>query len=158
MTNSKSQITSDNDAVITEVEINAPPARVFQALIDRDQALQWGKSEAFEITLWEMDAHLGGKWHFISREREGTGTGKIFDHHGEILRIDPPRLLEYSWLTNWHPDPNHRTIVRWDLAPTKTGTILKVTHSGLAALPGVAEGYAQGWPGLVQQIKNFVEK
>jgi uncharacterized protein YndB with AHSA1/START domain len=156
--NSLSRITPDNDSVITEIEIAAPPDRVFQALINREQALQWGGGEAFEITLWDMDARPGGKWHFVSSERKGAGAGKAFDHHGEILQIKPPLLLECSWYANWHSDPAHRTVVRWDLTPTKTGTYLKVTHSNLAAVPGLAEGYSQGWPGLAQQIKTFLEK
>jgi len=157
-TSKKSVITPDNGAVITEIEIAAPPGRVYQALTTREQALQWGRGDAFEVTLWEMDARPGGKWRFVSRERQGTGTGKAYDHHGEILQLDPPRLLEYSWFANWHPNPTHPTVVRWDLTPTKTGTLLKVTHSGLAPLPGAAQGYSEGWPGLVQQIKNFVER
>jgi uncharacterized protein YndB with AHSA1/START domain len=155
-----SRITPDQDAVITEMEIVAPPERVFQALIDREQALQWGGGEAFEIILWEMDPRPGGKWEFVSKERSGKNPLGVdrFEHHGEFLEVDPPRLLVQTWFTNWHPNPAHRTVVRWDLTPTKTGTHLKVTHSGLAPLAGVAQGYSQGWPGLVQQIKNFVEK
>ncbi len=154
----QSKITPDNDAVVSEIEIAAPPARVFQALIEREQAMQWGAGEAFEVTQWEMDARPGGKWRFVSKPRSGAGAGQDFDHHGEIIEIDPPRRLEYSWFANWHPDPSHRTVVRWDLTPTKTGTHLKLTHSGLAPLPGAAQGYSQGWPGLLQQIKIFVEK
>jgi uncharacterized protein YndB with AHSA1/START domain len=155
---SQSTITPDNDAVITEIEIAAPPDRVFQALINREQALQWGAGEAFEMTLWEMDVRVGGKWHFVSKEKKGSGAGKAYDHHGEIVKLDPPRMLEYSWFADWHPDPSHRTVVRWELTPTKTGTRLKVTHSGLAPLPGAAQGYSQGWPGLLQQMKDFIEK
>lgn len=151
-----SRITPDNDAVTTEIEIAALPARVFQAITERDQALQWGGGKDFKIVSWEMDARPGGKWCYTAEERKHPDTK--FDHHGEILQIDPPRLLEYTWFASWHPDPSHRTIVRWDLTPTPTGTRLKVTHSGLAPLAGAAQGYAQGWPGLVQQIKNFVEK
>jgi uncharacterized protein YndB with AHSA1/START domain len=157
-TNIKSTITADNDAVITEIEIAAPPARVFQALVEREQALQWGAGEAFEVTQWEMDVRPGGKWRFISRERTGTGAGKAFDHHGEVLQINPPHVLEVSWFANWHSDPAHRTVVRWELAPSKTGTRLKVTHSKLASLAGLAKEYSQGWPGLVQQIKTLIEK
>jgi uncharacterized protein YndB with AHSA1/START domain len=157
----KSQITSNNDAVITEIEIAAPPERVFQAIVDREQARQWGGGDAFEIILWEMDPRPGGKWEFASKERSGkknpAGLDR-FEHHGEFLEVDPPRLVVQTWYANWHPDPSHRTVVRWDLTPTKTGTHLKVTHSGLAPLAGAAQGYSQGWPGLVQQIKNFVEK
>jgi uncharacterized protein YndB with AHSA1/START domain len=157
-TMTKSQITPDNDSVVTEIEIAAPPQRVFQALVDRDQALQWGKSDAFEMTSWEMDARPGGKWRFISRERKSAGVGPDLDHHGEILEIDPPRLLAYSWYASWHENPAVRTVVRWELAPTKLGTRLTVTHSGLLPLPGACQGYSQGWPGLVQSIKNVVEK
>ncbi|MGA7907127.1 MAG: SRPBCC domain-containing protein [Candidatus Sulfotelmatobacter sp.] len=149
-------ITPDRDAVISEIEIAAQPERVFQALIDREQALQWGKGDAFEITQWEMDARPGGKWRFVSRERKAAA--QFFDHHGEILEIDPPRLLAYTWFANWHENPAHRTVVRWELSPTKTGTRVKLTHSGLARLPGGCEGYSQGWPGLLQQIKKFAEK
>jgi uncharacterized protein YndB with AHSA1/START domain len=155
-----SKITPDNDAVVTEIEIAAPPERVFRALVDREQAMQWGGGKDFEIVLWEMDARQGGKWNFVSRDRTGknpTGFSR-FEHHGEFLEFDPPRLLVQTWYANWHPDPSHKTIVRWDLTPTPKGTLLKVTHSGLATMAGVAAGYSQGWPGLVQQIKSFLEK
>jgi uncharacterized protein YndB with AHSA1/START domain len=155
MTNS-AVISSDNDSVISEIEIAAPPARVFSALVEREQALQWGGGETHQIIFWEMDARPGGSWRYIAKERKHTGTE--FDHHGEIIQIDPPRLLEYSWFANWHPDPAQPTIVRWDLTPTATGTRLKVTHRGLGSMKGLAQGYSQGWPGLIEQIKKFVEK
>ena len=157
-TSIKSIISSDNDAVVTEIEITAPPARVFQALTDRAQALQWGSSSGYKTTLWEMDVRLGGKWHWVSREIQGGGAGNDFDHYGEILEFDPPRLLSYSWFANWHENPSHRTVVRWELSSTKKGTHLKVTHSGLAQLPAACQAYSQGWPGLLQSIKNFLEK
>jgi len=151
-------ITPDRDAVISEIDIAAPPERVFEALITREQALQWGTNDAFVMKVWEMDARTGGKWHFLSRERKGAGAGPDYDHHGEILEMDPPRLLAYSWFANWHEVPTHRTVVRWELTPTKTGTRVKVIHSGLAQMPAACQGYSQGWPGLVQALKNFVEK
>jgi uncharacterized protein YndB with AHSA1/START domain len=157
-TNTKSTITADNDAVVTEIEIAAPPVRVFQALTDRAQALQWGSSDGFKTIRWEMEARPGGKWRSVSRELKGAGAGKDFDHHGEILEIDPPRLLSYSWFANWHEIPSHRTVVQWELTPTKVGTHLKVTHSDLALLPAACQAYSQGWPGLLQSIKNFLEK
>jgi len=157
-TNIKSAITNNNDAVITEIEIAAPPARVFHALIDSAQAQQWGSSEGFKTVLWEMDPRPGGKWHWISREVKGADSNKDYDHHGEILEFDPPRLLSYSWFANWHENPLHPTQVRWELTPTKTGTHLKVTHSGLAQLPAACQAYSQGWPGLLQALKTFLAK
>ncbi len=154
------RITPDRDAVVSEIEIAAPPERVFQALINRDQALAWGNNDAFEITHWEMDARPGGKWRFVSKEKSGKNPPGFngFDHHGEVLEVDPPRVLACSWFASWHENPEHRTLVRWDLTPTTTGTRVKLTHSGLSQLSGACEGYSQGWPGLLQGLKNFVEK
>jgi uncharacterized protein YndB with AHSA1/START domain len=154
----KTVIAPDRDAVVSEIKIAAPPKRVFQALIDRDQALQWGSNEAFEMTHWEMDPRPGGKWRFLSRALQGDGAGQSLEHHGEIIEIDPPRLLMYSWYASWHENPTARTIVRWELSPTKSGTHLKVIHSGLLPIPGACEGYGQGWPGLVQSLKNVLER
>jgi uncharacterized protein YndB with AHSA1/START domain len=151
----KTIITPDRDAVVSEIEIAAPPERVFRALVNREEALLWGNSEAFQITHWEMDARPGGRWRFTSRERS---SDKEFDHHGEVLEATPPRLLAYTWFANWHSDPDHRTQVRWELTPTNAGTHVKVTHSGLAPLPEACEGYSQGWPGLLEALKNFSEK
>jgi uncharacterized protein YndB with AHSA1/START domain len=153
------QITPERDAVITEIFIAAPPERVFQALVDREQALRWGSKAEFVMTKWEMDARVGGKWVFVSKEQNPTGRYANIDlvHHGEILQFDPPRLLEYTWFASWHPDPLRRTVVRWELSSVPGGTQLKVTHNGLAPMPEACQGYAQGWPGLVTRIKQFIE-
>ena len=151
-------ITPDRDAVIAEIEIGAPPERVFQALTDRAQAMQWGTSDLFETFFWEMDVKPGGKWKFISRELKGENAGREYEHHGEILEMDPPRLLVYSWFANWHEPATKQTVIRWELTPVGKGTKVKMTHSGLSQIEGACEGYSQGWPGLMQELKKFVEK
>jgi uncharacterized protein YndB with AHSA1/START domain len=151
-------ITPDHDAVIAEVHIAAPAARVFHALTDSAQAMQWGTSDLFETTVWEMDPKLGGKWQFIARELKGKNAGKEYEHHGEILEIDPPRLLVFTWFASFHEPPSQRTVVRWELTPTANGTKVKLTHSGLSQLPAACKDYSQGWPGLLQALKNFLEK
>lgn len=156
--------TPDQDAVVAEIHIAAPPARVFQALIDREQALQWVKNDAYDTVVWDFDARPGGRWHWVVRENDPAAkhaaTYKVseFDHWGEVLEIDPPRLLAYTWFTNFHDPPSIRTVVRWELSPVDGGTHLKVTHSGLAKLPKARADYSQGWPGLLQAIRDFVTK
>jgi uncharacterized protein YndB with AHSA1/START domain len=148
-------ITPDRDAVISEIEIAAPPERVFQALVDREQVSQWSNSDAFQLVHWELEARVGGKWRSTSREKTSS---KLFDHWGEVVEVERPRILAYTWFANWHSDQTHPTMVRWELTPGVGVTRLKVTHSGLAPLPGACEGYSQGWPGLLQAVKASVEK
>ncbi len=81
-----------------------------------------------------------------------------FECHGEILEYDPPRVLVYSWIGNWHLDKQRKTIVRWELTPTATGTRVKVTHSGLAQEPAARKDYGGGWVGVMQGLKKFIER
>jgi len=152
-------ITSERDAVISDIFIAAPPDRVFHALITREQALKWGSSEEFVLTKWEMDPRLGGSWTFVAKQSNPAGAyaGVELVHHGEITEFASPRVLEYTWFASWHTEPLHKTVVRWELTAAKGGTQVKVTHSGLAPMPEDCKGYAQGWPGLVTRIKQFVE-
>ncbi len=154
-------ISPDQDSITAEIDIAAPPERVFKALTDTEEVKQWANSPQVELKIWEMDTRPGGKWRFLCKETTGQANKynvDEFDHHGEILAIDPPRLLVYTWITNFHDDPSRKTVVRWNLTSTATGTHLKVTHSGLKLEPKSRADYAGGWPGFLEAVKNHAEK
>jgi len=152
-------VTPDQDAIISEIDIAAPPERVFQALTDAAQLKRWFSDPSCPVKLWEMDARLGGRYRYATEK--GTvvvNNVSEFECHGEILEFDPPRLLVYTWIGNWHDDPTRHTVVRWELTPQAGGTHVKVTHSGLASLPIARKDYTGGWPGVLAMLKQFAEK
>jgi len=154
-----SVVTQDQDAVVTEVEIAAPPERVFQALVDPKQVMSWWTSDECRIESFAMETKPGGRWSYDTKQGKLKVNGvSKFHCDGEVLEFDPPRLLAYSWVANWHDDKTKRTVVRWELTPKAGGTHVKVTHSGLATLPIARKDYSGGWVGVVEQLKNFVEK
>src|SRR3974390_2208426 len=125
-------ITPDQDTVVAEIEIAAPPERVFKALTDEGQLMQWFRSPECPPKFWKMEPRVGGRYHYH------TAKGSIvvndvseFDCQGEVLEIVPPRLLVYTWVANWHNDKQLKTVVRWDLTPAGKSTHVKVTHSNL---------------------------
>ena len=152
-------ITPEQDAIISEIEISAPPARVFQALTDAGELKRWFGSPECPVKFWNFDARPGGKYGYATQKGKIVVNGiSEFECHGEILEIDPPRLLVYSWIANWHDDTARRTVVRWELAAKSGGTHVKVTHSGLAQLPVARKDYSGGWPEVVEMLKQFIEK
>jgi uncharacterized protein YndB with AHSA1/START domain len=154
-----SVIAQDQDAVVTEVTIAAPPERVFQALVDPKQVLRWWTSDECQIESFAMETKPGGRWAYDTKQGKLNVNGVTKFHcDGEVLEYDPPRLLSYSWIANWHDDKTKRTVVRWELTPEAGGTHVKVTHSGLATLPIARKDYSGGWVGVVEQLKNFVER
>ena len=151
-------ITPDQDSIVTQIEIAAPPERVFQALTDAQQLKRWFGSPECPAKVWEMDAGPGGHYRYVT-EKGAVVVNNVseFECHGEIVEYDPPRVLAYTWIANWHDDLTRRTIVRWELTPKSTGTLVKVTHSGLTQLPIARRDYAGGWPGVLEMLKKFAE-
>jgi uncharacterized protein YndB with AHSA1/START domain len=161
MTNTpnKSVIAAGNDVVIAEIEIAAPPERVFRALTDESELTRWFTDPSCPVKLWKMDARPGGLYRYVTEK--GTivvNNVSEFECHGEVLECVPPRLLVYTWLSNWHENKSLRTIVRWELTPTDSGTHVKVTHTGLASEQATRKNYSTGWPDVLLKLKKFVEK
>lgn len=152
-------VTPNQDAIVSEIQIAAPPTRVFKALTDAGELGRWFGSTECPVKSWKMDARIGGRYSYATEKGSIVINGvSEFECHGEILECDPPRVLAYTWIGNWHDDPRRRTVVRWELTPRGTGTRVKVTHSGLRNLPIARKDYAGGWPGVVEMLKKFVEK
>jgi len=159
------QITPDQDAILAEIFIAAPPARVFEAIADVNQRAQWwGQTGTFHVTQSNSDLRPGGKW-----SHEGVGPqGQNFHMEGEYLEIEPPRLLVHTRRADWVGDFN--TIVRWELEPKDvrelhtggshrvgTGTLVRVRHSGFAGHPEQAQNHHPGWKASMNCLKAYVE-
>lgn len=161
-----SAVTPDNDAVLAEVFIAAPPERVFQAITDPNQMLLWwGQPGLYRVTAWKADLRPGGKW-----QSDGIGAeGTSFRVEGEYLEIDPPRLLVHTWIPSY--SPALKTVVRWELEPREihclqhkgpqkvgTGTFVKIRHEGFAGNLAQAKGHGEGWVRVLGWMQSFVEE
>jgi uncharacterized protein YndB with AHSA1/START domain len=162
-------VSPKQDAVTCEVEIAAPPERVFQALTDPEQLFTWwSKEPTVKLSMFEMEARPGGRWRFRCKPVPGADHGAVgeqlqrndaqeFEAHGEVLEYVPPRLLVWSWIANWHEHPTQPTVVRWDLEPTAAGTCVRVTHSALRDEPSARKDYTAGWVGVLRLLQNFLQ-
>src|SRR5947208_9819521 len=77
------QLTTDNDAILAEIFIAAPPVRVFEAITDPKQRAQWwGQKGTFRVTESISDLRVGGKY-----SNEGVGpNGTPFHLEGKTSR------------------------------------------------------------------------
>jgi uncharacterized protein YndB with AHSA1/START domain len=144
-------ITPDQNAVIAEVFIAAPPARVFQAI------------GLYHVTKSTMDVRPGGKW-----RSDGVGAdGKEFYVEGEYLEVDPPRKLVHTWIGSY--TGTQKTVVRWELQPqtvnalhpsgpkkSGTGTLVRVTQEGFAGNLEQAKAHGEGWKRVLGWLEKFV--
>lgn len=66
---------------------------------------------------------VGAPFFFEVREQ-----GRRYPHYGRLLRVDPDRLLEFTWLTC--ATRGEETVVTVELTPHEDGTQLRLSHAG----------------------------
>ncbi len=148
---------TNSEIVVCEIEISAPPDAVFLALTQPENLMRWWTDAVCKAEGWQFDPRPGKPWSARLRSETLSINGsEVFAPHGEILEADPPRLLVYTWNSNWDSEPGPATTVRWELTRTSTGTRVKLTHSGLSHK--LSGDYRNGWPSVLSKLKNFVEK
>lgn len=139
--------------IIEQIEISAPPSRVFQALTEPVQLLAWwGDRQTFPSTHWQLDPRVGGKW--LSRWR--GPDGETFALGGEIIAFDPPRLLAYSWWDDRYPGLP-LTTVRYDLVETPGGTLVRMMHEGFDEPRADFDDYNGGWSEVMRLLRAHAE-
>jgi uncharacterized protein YndB with AHSA1/START domain len=148
------EIPFEQNTIEEEIHIAAPPERVFQALIDPQQLVQWwGQKGIYRSKRWTTEVRPGGKW---SSEGTGERDGEHYEYevHGEYRQVDPPRLLEFTWSPSWAGPMN--TVVRVELTPVTGGTLLRLRHSGFTTAAEVQSH--RGWPQVLGWMRAFIEK
>lgn len=159
-------ITSDQNTIVGEIFIAAPPARVFEAITDPNQTPQWwGQQGVYRITEWKADLRPGGKW----SSNGVSADGAPFTVEGEYLEVDPPRRLIYTWIPSWTGPL--KTVVRWELEPQTvhglhpngprkagTGTLVKIRQEGFAGAPAAAAGHTEGWKRVLGWLHGYLER
>jgi len=145
-----STTTRSVDAIVQEITIKAPAARVFEALVDPAQRMKWwGKKGRFETTNAESDLRPGGRWLM-----SGMGMGRPFKVEGVYRIIQRPHVLAFTWLPSWDEEATE-TLVRFDLYEQNGFTTVRLTHSGFASESSRARH--QGWPQILSWLKAYAE-
>ncbi len=143
---------SVSDTIVQEITIQASAERIFEALANPGERVKWWRAAGrFETTHAESDLRVGGKW--LMR---GIGQGgRPFTVQGEYRRIEPPRLLVFTWLPDWQGDDTE-SIVRFDIEEKDGVTTVRLTHSGLASEESRASH--QGWPFVLSLLQAYVQR
>jgi uncharacterized protein YndB with AHSA1/START domain len=110
--------------IIREVVYPHPPAAVWRALTEPAALSAWLMPNDFR-------PEVGHKFQFRV-PKPPIGWRGIVDC--EVLVVDPPRRLSYTWLG----DPKYRpTKVTWTLEPVEGGTRLRLEHTGFRGIGGM---------------------
>lgn len=127
--------------------IDTTPEKLWQALIEPEfQRRYWGGYSV--LSSWKLGAKVTlGK------------DGKINDE-GEVLAIDPPRRLSYSWHVLHDEEMRKEGPSRVTFEIEQRGKVVKltVTHTGFKEGSKVLPAISGGWPLVLSSLKSLLER
>lgn len=128
-----------------ERQLAHPPERVWRALTEAELMGRWMMETDFELV-------VGHRFTFR------TDPAPTFDGvlYGEVLEVDPPRLLVFSFKGGMM---GYVTTVRWTLLPQENGTLLRLEHSGWTGLRDVAISFiiGTGWQRMLDSLPEVLK-
>jgi len=133
---SQQDATAHNSLVLTE-RIAAPPAVVFEFLVNPEKMLRWIGTDL------DVEPRPGGKFWL-----NATGTDIA---SGRYLEVDPPRRVVFTW--GWEGSeavPPGSSTVTFTLSPDDDQTILELRHDGLPA--GADDDHGKGWTYFLSRL------
>jgi uncharacterized protein YndB with AHSA1/START domain len=82
---------SDREIIISRV-FNAPRERVWQAMTDPEQVVQWWGPLGFTITIEKMELRVGGVWKHVMKGPDGA----LYPNKSIFTEIRPPEHIAYK--------------------------------------------------------------
>ena len=126
----------------------APVEEVFRWWTEADRLREWmspiGTVEA------EVDLRVGGSLRIVMR-----GDGRVIDHVGEYVEIDPPRRLVFTWVSAF--TGARPSLVTVELEPEGEGaTQLRLVHSQLPE--SIAASHRDGWGAMLDRLSGSLAR
>ena len=131
--------------VVIEREIAHPPEKLWRALTQPHLMAEWLMRNDFQPTVGHR-FNLRGDW------------GGVLDC--EVLSLEPPHSLSYSW-NHRHENPAYdlTSVVTFTLTPTPGGTRLRMEQAGFR--PDQKQAYAgafAGWRHFFDRLDQLLAR
>ena len=123
----------------------AAPDEVYDAWTDPKSVMEWMIPMPGGRTRATLEARVGGRFQI-----DMMSEGKTYPHEGEYLRLERPRLIEFTWISQ--ATGRQRSVVRVELRPIAGGgTELSLTHLELPSEQAAQEHHG-GWSAALDRL------
>jgi uncharacterized protein YndB with AHSA1/START domain len=133
-----SEPSTATQSVIIERDIPHPPEKIWRALTQPHLIAEWLMTNDFNPV-------VGHRFDF----RADWGSVAC-----QVLEVEPNTTLSYTW-----GDDVLKTVVTWTLAPTDTGTRLRMEQAGFRPdQPRYYHGARSGWPRFLESLEQVLAR
>jgi uncharacterized protein YndB with AHSA1/START domain len=125
-------------SVVVEREMPHPPETIWRALTQPDLIEQWLMKNDFAPVV-DHRFKLTADWGAVD---------------GQVLAVEPDKTLSYTWAAF-----GLQSVVTWTLAPTSTGTSVRMEQSGFQPdQPHVYQGAKGGWQQFFAALEQLLAR
>ncbi|MFN8531776.1 MAG: SRPBCC domain-containing protein [Anaerolineae bacterium] len=133
-----------------QIEINAPVALVWQALVQPEMIKQYMFGTTV-ISDWNVGSPIVWK---------GEWEGRSYEDKGVLLEFQPEHLLQYTHFSplSGQPDtPDNYHTVTIEVSPMAKNTFVRLTQDNNGS-EAEREHSEKNWQLMLSALKHFVEK
>jgi uncharacterized protein YndB with AHSA1/START domain len=131
------------------IVIDAPPERVFKALLEPSALNKWVAKAA------EVEPRVGGRYSYGWKYRHGGSN--VDGGPTRILELVPNERLVTDW-PDWRGNPSKPpTRVAWLLCPVGGKTRVTVVHGEFPRTVDISD-YPFGWRAFLNRLRDLVER
>jgi uncharacterized protein YndB with AHSA1/START domain len=134
-----------------QIHIEAPPEVVFEVVSRPEHLRAWWSDDA------TLDPAPGAVGQLVWGDREHVAAITVVD-------VDPPRRFSFRWVApeNEAATPENSLLVTFDLEPSGTGTLLRLTETGfrekgweIAVLEQQYREHVVGWHTYLPRLRTY---
>jgi uncharacterized protein YndB with AHSA1/START domain len=125
-------------SVVVEREISHPPEKIWRALTQPNLIEEWLMKNDFKPAVGHR-FDLRADWGAVACR---------------VLAVEPNKMLSYTWEAY-----GLESVVTWTLAPSSTGTLLRMEQSGFRPDQQQAyQGAKGGWPQFFAALEQLLAR
>ncbi len=130
---------------------DAPPARVFDAWLHREQWQAWIGPEGMDCDVPVLDPRVGGQYRIIMR----LSDGQVIPVGGVFKTIEPGRSLVFTW--GWENDPTRQSLVTLTFRDKAGKTELTLRQEGLGSAEN-RDNHGRGWNSTLNKLVAYLAR
>jgi len=125
--------------------IAAPAEKVWEGFVSE------AANRAIFSTDFEIDLKPGGQIAWLGTGPDGKRVAYV---HGEVIKAEPPKLLQYTFAIGPAGKFSRVTV---ELTQETEATKVVVTHDQWAEDDATYPATADGWPRILSRLKTLIE-
>jgi uncharacterized protein YndB with AHSA1/START domain len=147
---SKAASLADDDTILEITRLfDAPPERVFDAWLNREEWQAWIGPEGVSCEVPLLEPRVGGRYRIAMR----LSDGRMIPVSGVFKTIDAPRSLAFTW--GWDSEPSRQSLVTITLRAKGDRTELTLRQEGLGSASN-RDDHGKGWNSALNKLVAYL--